>query len=127
MAKSTPCPCGSGLVCEQCCGRYISGVEHAPDALALMRSRYSAYVLEQQDYLQKTWHPRSRPVLNLAQQEPCKWLGLQIVRHEQKEATATVEFVARYKVNGRAQRLHEVSKFELEDGQWFYVDGAFPD
>lgn len=112
---------------EQCCGRYISGAQTASDAASLMRSRYSAYVMEDQAYLQKTWHPRSRPVLNLEQQEPCKWIGLQVIRHEQKDATATVEFVARYKVNGRAQRLHEVSKFELEDGQWLYVDGEFPE
>lgn len=91
-----------------------------------MRSRYSAYVLQDEAYLQKTWHPRSRPVLDLAQHEPCKWLGLQILRHEQQLTTATVEFVARYKVHGRAQQLHEVSRFEFEDGQWFYVDGEFP-
>jgi len=115
------------LASQLCCARYISGVENAPDALSLMRSRYSAYVMEDEAYLQKTWHPRSRPALNLAQQESCKWMGLQIIAHEQKEAMATVEFVARYKVQGRAQRLHEVSKFEREDGQWFYVDGQFPE
>ena len=131
MAKSKPqpCPCGSGdgPLYEQCCGRYISGSLTAPDALALMRSRYSAYVLEDQAYLQRTWHPRSRPELNFDQQTPCKWTGLQIVSHQQQETTATVEFVARYKLNGRAHQLHEVSKFELEDGQWFYVDGLIDD
>jgi len=121
------CACGSGTVYEQCCGRYISGQEYAPDAQSLMRSRYTAYTLEDEAYLQRTWHPRSRPELNLAQQVPCKWLGLQILAHHQQDATATVEFVARYKVGGRAQRLHEVSRFEREDGQWFYVTGEFPE
>ena len=130
MAKSksaSPCPCGSGAGYAQCCERYISGALPAPDALSLMRSRYTAYTLENEAYLQKTWHPRSRPALNLQQQEPCKWIGLKIVRSEQRESTATVEFVARYKIGGRAQQLHEVSKFELEYGQWLYVDGMFPD
>jgi SEC-C motif-containing protein len=31
--------------------------------------------------------------------------------------------VARSKLGGRAQRLHETSRFVREDGRWFYVDG----
>jgi len=131
MAKSKdlqqPCPCGSGKFFQQCCAPYLSGEQVAPDAQALMRSRYTAYTLEDEEYLQKTWHPRSRPVLNLDQQERCKWIGLQIVRHEQQGTNAVVEFIARYKVNGRAERLHEVSRFECEDGQWLYVHGDFPE
>ena len=91
-----------------------------------MRSRYTAYTLEDQNYLQKTWHPRSRPVLRLDRQEPCKWMGLTIMAFHEDDQTATVEFVARYKVNGKASQLHEISKFEREDGQWLYVDGVFP-
>jgi len=129
MAKSKTaalCPCGSGAAYQQCCERYISQGRSAPDALSLMRSRYTAYTLENEAYLKKTWHPRSCPVLNLSQ-DRCKWTGLKIVRHAQQERTATVEFIARYKIGGRAHELHEVSKFELEDGQWLYVDGVFPE
>jgi len=36
---------------------------------------------------------------------------------------ATVEFVARSKLSGRAHRLHEISRFVREDGRWYYVDG----
>jgi SEC-C motif-containing protein len=90
-----------------------------------MRSRYSAYTLLREDYLQATWHASNRPVqLDLAAEAPSKWLGLEIRRHEQQNAEhAVVEFVARYKVAGRAHRLHEVSRFVREDGRWFYVDG----
>jgi len=132
MAKSKnpapgPCSCGSGSSFQQCCEPYISGRVVAPDAHSLMRSRYTAYTLEDESYLQKTWHPRSRPALVLERREPCKWLALKVLAHQQQGANATVEFIARYKINGRAQQLHEVSRFEREDGQWLYVDGEFPE
>jgi SEC-C motif-containing protein len=92
-----------------------------------MRSRYSAYVLRDEAYLQDTWYARSRPDLKLAAEDDgLKWIGLEVRRHEQNGDDAIVEFIARYKVNGRADRLHEVSRFVREDGQWFYVDGSFP-
>ena len=40
---------------------------------------------------------------------------------------ATVEFVARCKIGGRAHRLHEVSRFVRGEGRWYYVDGSFPE
>ena len=125
--KHSLCPCGTGQHEQQCCAQYIAGLASAPDALALMRSRYTAYVRGAQAYLQQTWHPRSRPSLPLAPDPTCKWMGLKIIRHEQQAFKATVEFIASYKINGRAQQLHEVSQFELEDGHWLYVDGQFPD
>jgi SEC-C motif-containing protein len=92
-----------------------------------MRSRYSAFVLGLEDYLLESWHPKTRPTaLNLAEDPPTKWLGLQIKRAENiSETTATVEFVARYKVAGKATRLHETSKFERIDGRWYYFSGEF--
>lgn len=91
-----------------------------------MRSRYSAYVLKLDDYLLASWHPDTRPAaLDLAaEQPPPKWLGLSVRRHETRGDQATVEFVARWKSGGgRAQRLHETSRFVREDGRWYYVDG----
>jgi SEC-C motif-containing protein len=89
-----------------------------------MRSRYSAYVLQLSDYLLATWHPSARPAeLNFAG-DSCQWLGLEVRRCVQQDAThATVEFVARYRIAGRGHRLHEVSRFIREDGCWHYVDG----
>jgi SEC-C motif-containing protein len=120
------CPCGKGAAYEQCCGRWHAGDTRlqAPDAEALMRSRYSAYVLGLPDYLLDTWHPSTRPA-SLQPNEPgLKWLGLEVKRHQALDADhAVVEFVARSKLGGRAHRLHETSRFVREDGRWFYVDG----
>jgi SEC-C motif-containing protein len=118
------CPCGSGQAYAACCGQYHQG-KVAPNAQALMRSRYSAYVLGIEPYLLATWHPDTRPArLDLKEDAPTKWLGLEVKRHEALDAEhAIVEFVARYKVNGRAYRLHETSRFLREQGQWLYVDG----
>ena len=118
------CPCGSGRALSACCGRYHAG-EPAPDAVSLMRSRYSAFVLGLEDYLLATWHPATRPaVLELDATPRPHWLGLAVKAHTpQDETHATVEFVARYKLNGRAFKLHETSRFEKVDGRWLYVDG----
>ena len=56
-----------------------------------------------------------------------KWLGLEVRAAAEESDSATVEFVARCRVDGRGQRMHEVSRFIKEDGQWFYVDGSFPE
>ena len=118
------CLCGSGRPYETCCGRFHAG-EPAPDAETLMRSRYSAFVLAREDYLLATWHPDTRPAgLELDETPRPQWLGLTVKSHHPIDAThATVEFIARYKLNGRAFRLHEVSRFERVDGRWLYVDG----
>lgn len=90
-----------------------------------MRSRYSAYVLGLEPYLLASWHASTRPAsLDLADAAGTRWLGLEIRRQQQEDdAHATVEFVARYRVGGRGQRLHEVSHFVREDGRWYYVAG----
>ena len=86
-----------------------------------MRSRYSAYVLELLDYLLATWHASSAP--GDLELPPVKWLGLE-VRYAQSAGDAgVVEFVARCKEGGRAQRMHETSRFVREDGRWYYIDG----
>lgn len=88
-----------------------------------MRSRYSAYKLGLADYLLQTWHASTRPQ-TLDMSEPVQWLGLKVVSHRELDPQhAQVEFVARYKLHGRAYRLHESSSFVLEQGRWFYVDG----
>lgn len=87
-----------------------------------MRSRYSAYVLGLRQYLLDSWHVSTRPP-ELDSSEPARWLGLQVLRHEQQdESHALVEFVARYKVNGRAFRLHETSRFVRQNGRWCYLN-----
>ncbi|HJW24883.1 MAG TPA: YchJ family metal-binding protein [Rhodocyclaceae bacterium] len=126
MKTGDPCPCGSGRPYGACCGP-IHGGQPAASAEALMRSRYSAYVLGLEDYLLATWHPSTRPQgLDLAAEPAPKWLGLEVKRHQTlDDSHAVVEFVARYRVAGRGQRLHETSRFVRQEGRWFYVDGDF--
>jgi SEC-C motif-containing protein len=90
-----------------------------------MRSRYSAYCLGLSDYLLATWHPSTRPAtLDLTAPPVPRWIGLTVRRHGPAGPDAAeVEFVARYRVAGRAHRLHETSRFLREDGRWYYVDG----
>lgn len=123
MKAGEPCPCGSGRPYAGCCGPAHGG-QPAATAEALMRSRYSAYVLGLEAYLLATWHPSTRPEkLDLAEPR-AKWLGLEVRRHEQTDDThAVVEFIARYRVAGRGQRLHETSRFVREAGGWLYIDG----
>lgn len=119
-----PCPCDSGQSYSTCCGRWHTGLkqgEHAPTPEALMRSRYSAYVLRLSDYLLATWHPATAP--GDLEHAPLKWLGLEI-RHAQAAGDAgVVEFVARWRDGGRGQRLHETSRFVRQGRRWYYVDG----
>lgn len=92
-----------------------------------MRSRYSAFVSGDAAYLNATWHARTRPQdLDLADNP--RWTGLAVVRSALEDADhGTVEFIARYKLGGRAHQLHEISRFERVDGHWYYVDGQLLD
>ena len=119
------CPCGCNKKYTDCCGRYLDGSEPAPTAEALMRSRFTAYTFVRENYLLATWHHSTRPAsLELASEPRSIWLGLVVNRHEQPDPDhAVVEFVARYSVGGRAHRLHEISRFVRDAGQWFYVEG----
>ncbi|MGE0099091.1 MAG: YchJ family protein [Hydrogenophaga sp.] len=117
------CPCGLARAFEACCGRYLGTGRPVPDAEALMRSRYTAFVRGDTAHLLATWHPSRRP-LALEVDAGTKWLGLEVKRHTPVDADhAEVEFVARSRTQGRGQRLHERSRFVREQGCWFYVDG----
>jgi SEC-C motif-containing protein len=122
-----PCPCGLPAAYAACCGRWHTGPTRlqAPDAQALMRSRYSAYVRGLADYVADTWHPRTRPPALEPDPPGLRWLGLDVRRHAVTGVDqATVEFVARSKLGGRAHRLHETSRFERVEGRWYYIDGV---
>ena len=130
------CPCCGGTIKQSnkkcvarhvdCCQPYHHGTP-APTAVALMRSRYSAFAFGMHDYLQATWHPRTRPAPHSDLQ--LDWIGLTIVRHEMIGNThAKVSFIARYRANDRVHRLTETSCFVREIGddgllRWFYVGG----
>src|SRR5262245_8518541 len=124
MDSTDPCPCNSALAYGDCCARWYAGAS-APSAEALMRSRYTAFVLCNEPYLLATWHATTRP-RSVAFDGRQKWLGLRILDASSTGAdTAEVEFVARYRIGGgSAARLHERSRFVREAGRWFYVDAA---
>ncbi len=127
------CPCtreganGKSLHFSACCGQYLEGDAPAPDAHSLMRSRYSAFVLQREAYLLATWHTSTRPV-HVDFDTTGKWLGLALrnaLASSPTEAEVEVEFVARFKPAGAsAWRLHERSRFVLQEGRWWYVDGV---
>lgn len=121
---ASPCPCG-GAAFATCCGRW-NDAHPAPDAAALMRSRYSAYVRRDAGWLLETWHASTRPAtLDLHAAPAPTWLGLELKAQHPRGDRAEVEFVARYRVGGgRAARLHETSRFVREAGRWYYVDGV---
>lgn len=132
LPDTAPCPCGRTapttkrqprpLPFGQCCGPLLRGEQTAADAQALMRSRYSAYVLGDVAYLRHTWHPSTCPPA-LSLDSDVQWLGLKIERYLPiNDGRAEVVFVARYRSQGRAHRLHEHSRFVREQGRWLYLD-----
>lgn len=117
------CPCDSGQVIDSCCGPILDGFP-APDAEALMRSRYSAYALGNEDHLFRSWHPRTRPVFPVFDSS-ITWTGLRIVDFSPlSDEEAVVEFVASYReADGSSREMRERSRFQRRGGRWMYLDG----
>ncbi len=92
-----------------------------------MRSRYTAYVVGDVDYLLRSWHPSTRPA-ELALDPDQRWLFLEIVGTQRGgpfDDNGTVEFIAHYKLDGARDAMHELSTFVRVDGAWVYLDGTF--
>jgi SEC-C motif-containing protein len=124
------CECGKGPSTDECCGRFIKGDAKPETAEALMRSRYTAYAIQEIDYLEATHDPKT--VKNMDREDTekwakeAKWEGLEIVETEAggpEDETGVVEFIARYESDGNSIGHHERSTFRKIDGAWFYVDG----
>lgn len=129
MTKTMPCPCNSQKNYQSCCEPFHKGDQYPTAQDILMRSRYSAYVLLNADYLRKTWHSTTCPS-DLNNFDPIKWLGLKInnVAQDKAKQEYFVEFIARYKdplQNGKAGKIHELSRFVYENDQLVYIDGEF--
>ena len=127
---AAPCPCGSGGTYAQCCEPLHDGVP-APTAEALMRSRYTAFVVGDEAYLFRTWHPRTRPEGPYCH-PGTQWTGLTV--HEtvdggEDDETGIVEFTATYRSgDGRGgvvdDALRERSRFTRRAGRWLYLDAV---
>jgi len=130
MNNSQLCSCKSGKDYKICCHPYIEKTIDTPNAEALMRSRYTAFVQMNEIYLRYSWHPETCPN-NLNLDKKIKWLGLKItpqiakkIKNTTDAHENTVEFVVRYKINGKAFRLHEISLFTQYLGRWVYLRQA---
>ncbi len=120
------CPCGSGLDLDQCCGPIVDGaLAKTPEAL--MRSRYTAFVLGKIGHVARTHAPEISRDFNRAEAErtaaEVEWLGLDVHRASEEGDHGTVEFTVRFRRNGQDLTQHEVSSFRRVDGHWLYVDG----
>jgi len=129
ISPNAPCPCGSGDKYKKCCQRYHKGAL-APDALTLMRSRYSAYAVGNADYIIKTTHPdHPDHILGRSQwkeeiltfSKHTDFLSLHIIDSIDGETEAYVTFEAKLS----SGILREKSRFLKENGQWLYVDGEY--
>ncbi|MBN0988566.1 YchJ family protein [Amphritea pacifica] len=124
------CPCGSNKPFSFCCEPAIEGHKPAPTAEALMRSRYTAFVLGAVDYLIKTTlqtHRQPDDAALIAEQiKATTWTGLKIISTEAGQADdqkGVVEFIAHFETAEQIADLHERSNFEKHDSHWYYVDG----
>ena len=124
------CPCSSGLEYDACCGPILSGDQDAPTAEALMRSRYTAYVKNDIDYLERSMHSKTRSTFDREAtrewSESSEWLGLEIKSVDgggEDDDKGNVEFVAKYSKEGEEESHHEIAEFLREKGRWAFLDG----
>jgi SEC-C motif-containing protein len=128
--NSTRCCCGSQKTFAACCGRFLSGKQHAKTPEQLMRSRYSAYALGGYgEYLLATWFPATAGGLTAVElsQRNLDWCALDVLGKSQQGDNGEVEFKAYFRAlgddNGEPQCMHEYSTFKRNSGRWYYVGG----
>lgn len=127
MNNHALCLCGSGIEYQQCCGFFHSGEKIPATAEALMRSRYSAYVLRNAAYLQETWDATKRPEAIDFSREKIDWFRLEIIDTKKggiKDNKGVVVFKAFYVQDGEEHVMNEISRFTKINGRWVYLDGV---
>jgi SEC-C motif domain protein len=124
------CPCGSGKTYERCCEPFIRGEGHPETAEQLMRSRYSAYALQEIPYIHDTIHPDFREDWDeegaLKWSKSSVWNGLEIIQTKAggpADDQGTVEFIARFSMEDDRLQHHELAAFEKVAGRWYFKDG----
>ena len=118
---TTTCPCGRGLPYAECCRPAHDGQAPAT-AEALMRSRYSAFALDDQDYVLSSWHPKTRPA-EVETDSHLRWVGLDLLESTgggMFDTEGVVEFRAHYRDHGKHGDMVERSRFVRLDGRWVY-------
>lgn len=127
MKSHTHCPCLSGLPYSECCEPVLGDHRLALTAETLMRSRYTAFVVEHADHILKSWHPGSRPKHLDFDMHKVQWLGLEIhqtTEGQKGDDRGSVEFTSSYLENGKLCRLREKSLFIREGNLWYYLNGT---
>lgn len=123
----TSCICCSDKTFSQCCEPLLSGKQHATHPEQLMRSRFSAYKIENYQYILATYSNQQKQQLTVGSLKSSatgtKWLSLEIVSSDKQSQQGHVEFKAYYQVDNQYYILHELSKFILEENQWKYTEG----
>ncbi|MBN1967783.1 MAG: YchJ family protein [Candidatus Delongbacteria bacterium] len=122
------CPCGIDKTYEECCGAIINGNKLAETPESLMRSRYSAYVKGEVDYIKSSMHPVKQKEFNRENVEEWSkqstWQKLEIIGNSSlSDGTGIVEFKAHYSVEGNEHIHHEIAQFKKHEDKWFFYDG----
>ncbi|MEJ2038885.1 MAG: YchJ family protein [Desulfosarcinaceae bacterium] len=127
------CPCGSGRDFAECCQPFIQGQTNPETAEALMRSRYSAHVKSEVDYIYETTHPAHKKNCDTksvaAWCRKAQWQSLEIVQTTgggPQDASGTVEFIVRYREKEKPVKHHEIAEFERHEDRWYFKDGKAP-
>lgn len=127
----TPCPCSSSLPYAECCYPFHTHQTHPQTGEKLMRSRYSAYVLHNIDYIVATTVPSQQNLLNQEEMQQwgreTLWLGLEVIHHTLiGKRHAQVEFNAHFQDGAETACHHELSTFVNIDGYWYFIDPNVP-
>lgn len=121
------CPCGSKNNYADCCGIFIENRQSPQTPEQLMRSRYTAYTQANIDYILRTMKSPAADGFNPEDArkwaQHVKWLQLNVVKSSSAGNMGEVEFIAYFTLNNKKHALHELSKFQFENGSWYYVDG----
>ncbi|MRI00976.1 Sec-C motif domain protein [Kriegella sp. EG-1] len=122
------CYCGLPDEYSKCCGKVHSNINNAKTAEQLMRSRYSAFVMADGDYLMRSHHSSTRPlkdknaIANWA--KSVTWVKLEVIgkfEGNEQDDEGTVTFDAYYYENGKLEVIHEKSAFKKESKCWTYL------
>ena len=128
MSDNTLCLCGSEINVADCCALFHLGVKAAPTAETLMRSRFSAYAMQNEAYLLETWDSNKRPDnINFSKEGDVEWSKLEIINKKKggkKDSKGIVEFKAYYTLDGDEYVMNEISRFVKKEGKWLYLDGV---
>lgn len=126
VEAAAPCPCGSGERFDACCGPLIGGAP-AATAQALMRSRYTAYVIGALDHVADTHAAEVRDDFNRAEAErlsrSCVFQGIEIRKATENADRGQVDFVLRFNRDGKDMIQVELADFRKENGRWLYAGG----